>query len=301
MKITNKHNMRQSVYDAICYEEEEIKESNELIRVSSLSKTPRHFQLHIRHYPELEEDAMDRIWAFFGRMGHLAAQKSAEKREGLVEERHTEKVNGVEITGRSDLILPHPTKAYPYINIEDWKFTSAWTYVFNPKGNPEWIFQINSYDWLFNHIGFESQELVFNCIYRNWEKEKALSNKSYPQIPQISIISQKIDLKEVDVRIQEKVHLFTDIYRETPDDDLPICPEDYRWKKNTEWKIRKKGVQKARKVIKSSYNDAVKYMESMADKNALYIEEIPGVDTRCVDYCSVAPFCRYWRENYGRI
>ena len=156
MKITNKHNLTKSIYNALVNDTYK-GPKNELTRisVSTLKDAPRIHYLKVRHWEEIEEDASARLWALLGTSVHAILER-AEDAQSIKEERVEELVDGVIISGQMDILRES--------RIEDYKVTSVWSIVFNPNGRKEWELQQNIYRWLAHKRGFDVKELIINAI-----------------------------------------------------------------------------------------------------------------------------------------
>lgn len=291
MRITNNHNLPRPLYEAIVKDEGEIKESETLLRVTSHIDTPKRTILKIRHNDEIVTDASDMLWAFLGKMGHRVCEGISHYNR-LVEERLSEEVGGVTITGRPDLMGGI---------IDDYKFTSVWSYLYNKKGKKEWIGQLNDYAWLLRKKGFDDliRGLRVNLILRDWVQSKAKRDKDYPRIPFVLI---KLPLWNFDIQesfVGSKVERFK-YYFQFPDDEIPVCTEEERWAKPATYALMKKGRKSAVKV----FGDEGKAREGLkgyiGSKDTYYIEPRPGEDTRCKSYCLVMPFCNYGKQYIGK-
>jgi hypothetical protein len=80
------------------------------------------------------------------------------------------------------------------------------------------------------------------------------------------------------------------------DDQLPECTPEEKWIKKTVWKIWKDTNKTATKVCESQI-EAEKEMEILKQKypkSSFAIKENPGEPTRCLHWCSVAKWCKYF-------
>lgn len=74
MKFTNRYNLPDVVVRALTYDPYDAVGD---VSVTSLLQPARKIALTRRHSSEIEEDVTDRIWMFFGRMGHVVLENAA--------------------------------------------------------------------------------------------------------------------------------------------------------------------------------------------------------------------------------
>jgi len=68
-----------------------------------------------------------------------------------------------------------------------------------------------------------------------------------------------------------------------------ICPNHYRWKKSDTWAVKKKGKQRAERVLESEA-EAKKWMK---ENRGDFIEHRKGECVRCEHYCKVRTVCEF--------
>jgi hypothetical protein len=243
------------------------------LRVSEAVNPPLIKHLMIKYWDEIEEDASDRIWAFLGIVSHkileeVMADDTAEKGLKL-------NINGTDLTGRSDLIIPSEK------SIEDWKVTSVWSVI--GKTKEEWISQLNLYAMLARESGIEIDILKIHAITRDWIRGKRWE-KGYPPIPFTTL---DIPLWTIE---QQRAYA---IQRITAHNSAPTeCTEAETWAKPTLWAVKKKGNKKAiNGGVCTTPSEASK--KASAYKHPCEIEVRQGERTRCLDYCSVRKFCPF--------
>ena len=99
------------------------------------------------------------------------------------------------------------------------------------------------------------------------------------------------DLEATEKRIIEKIKSVTEAYK-MADDDIPPCTQEERWSTATKYAVMKEGRKTALKVC-DDRETAELFMKSQTGD--LYIQERPGEDKRCMDYCPCAEFCSYYK------
>jgi len=268
MKITNDHNLPEALFNVISKVREPVEGR---ISVTELIDAPLVRHLRMKHWNELEEDASDRLWALLGTSMHYALEKGTPL-DALAEERLEVKVGDVVLSGQADL--------YQDGEITDWKTTSAFAFMKGTKIS--WIAQLNVYAHLYRATGFPVTSLKIHAILRDWMKNRAWREPDYPQIPFMTV--------DVPVWSEEKVKDYID--------DRMIahfkagigqCTEEERWTRKTTFAVKKKGQKRAKRVL-DTHKEAVEWM---GEETGMVIEERPGEDVRCENYCSVKNHCPY--------
>jgi len=88
-------------------------------------------------------------------------------------------------------------------------------------------------------------------------------------------------------------------YEDIPDDELPICTDEERWREPTKYAVKKK-VNKTATKLHETLEDAENHLKNLEDKfpNIYEIEVREGTDKKCLEYCSCCQFCSYYKEHY---
>ena len=63
----------------------------------------------------------------------------------------------------------------------------------------------------------------------------------------------------------------------------------------------KKNKKKTAVRVLDTLEEAEAYKDNLqekSDKDNYWIEERPGTDTRCIDYCNCHDFCPYYKQKY---
>jgi hypothetical protein len=276
MKITNKHNMPEAVYNFIA--KDNYTPGKNDYSVTTLLKPPQLVQLERRHWHELEEDAIDRVWSVFGHAvhslleSHVGDTAEAEQRMYL------------DVCSR---IVGGQVDHYSEGCITDYKVTSAWTLVYGSRLH-EWEEQLNIYAHIFRTNGKPVDRLKICAILRDWDKKKAAQDRQYPQTPLVIIPLEVWSDQQCQAFIEERVSLH--ISNETKaDNELHSCTAEECWEQPTRYAVMKDGRKSAVRVV-----DSMEEAENIVTKDQ-YIAIRQGKRTRCEEYCSVANFCAQWR------
>lgn len=286
MKITNKHKLPKTIVNAIKQVQSEYSGGTSNISASGITDSPRIYWLNKRH-TDKQEDAADLIWSLVGTLMHLLLERAAAfTDEAQAEERLFKEVLGWTFSGQYDLIEGD--------TLYDYKLTGVWAVQGEPK--EEWIAQANMNRLLLHEHGVEINHLAIIAILRDWSKAKSEFTKDYPKT-QVKKISLPVwTLEESEQYLRDKITLLQS-FKDTPDDELPICTEKERWAKPTKYAVMKdKKAKRASKVFDSRFEAEV-YRGQIGG----VLEARQGEDTRCKHYCSVNQWCKYWRENAKEI
>ena len=279
MIITNKYNLPESLYKAITWS---VKPRTGY-PVTDLISPPRIVQLARRHWEEIEEDISERIWLLLGSAVHYILEKG-EVSKSLKEERLEATIDGVTISGRPDLWRNN--------TITDYKVTSVWTVIYEPKGRTDWHAQLNLYRYLCQENGFECDKLEICAILRDWQKRKALEH-DYPSIPVAMIDIPIWDDQTINSYVHDRIAAHTGAEK-VLDSELPECTPEEMWQKATTYAVMKEGRKTAVRVF-DGYKLAEEMMLDMNDKH--YILERSGENVRCKDYCSMSKWCNQYQEG----
>ena len=269
MKITNNNNLPQPLFDAICKVNAKYSKGNADYSTTQLIDSPRISQLRKQHWDEIEEDASDMIWRFFGSVGHEIIA-NMEHWNVLNEERMYTELDGKVISGCPDL--------FDGKKITDYKIT------FNAKGvKQEWENQLNVYRYILYDNKWEPEELEVVAILRGAVRDD-------PKVVVLPVRMWGTGDAENYIRSRIQSHVIAV-------DALPLCTEQERWYTERKFAVMKAGNKKATKVF-SLKVEANLYMKVLQEekKKVIYIEERPGENKRCQQYCNVNRFCTQFKK-----
>lgn len=257
---------------------------------TTLIKPPRIVALEKQHADEIVEDASDRIWSLMGQIGHLILERAGMGE--LVERRFKMAVYGRVVGGQVDLWKEN--------TLLDYKFTSIWSAMHGVK--PEWEQQMNINAALCQENGVNVEKAEIVAIYRDWSVGEARRHKDYPQ-RQVQVLPVKLwPIYDQHKFMIERVKLHEAAIGRGPltskcdfsESNLPQCSPLERWAKPDKWALLKKGQKRALRLFDSE-DIAESVAEDMNDEH-IYIEFRPGVNVRCLDYCSVSQWCEQFKK-----
>ncbi len=293
MKLTNKFGLPDTLYNAIkCLIYDPRESDPNRISITTLINNPRPRILSLKHWDEIEEDASDHIWRILGSGIHDIIEKmsKANSLNTLSEEKLTAEVGGMTVVGKLDLYDG------TLCSVEDWKVTSIWSVTFGE--HEEWERQLNPYAWLLRKAGFDVKRLQINAILKDWRRGESYRGGDYPPIPFKTIPVKLWTFEQQQDFVEHRVEIFKEA-RKTPIEDLPICSDTERWKKDDQYAIYKAKGKKASRVLDTANEAEAWAKENIDAKDGYRIEKRDGGDLKCQEYCTVNKHCCYWQEKYG--
>ena len=283
MEITNRTGLPQPIINALLNDLYDPGESD--ITVTQLIDSPRIRLLTRKHYDELKEDAIDRLWSLLGQAVHQILERADET--GVVEERLYIDLRGWKVGGQFDRI------ALVDNALQDYKVTSAWSVINGPK--PEWEKQLNCLAVLAREAGHEIDKLEVFALYRDWSRNKMMQSENYPrhmgELINIPMWDHWDGLAYMKQRIE--------IHKAAEYDEMPDCSHAERWYRGEKWAVMKEGRKTAVKLHDTKEEAAIhaaELLDQKDNKKKYYVEKRPGTNVRCQDYCPVADYCDQWQE-----
>lgn len=176
--LTNNHNLPDPVVRALSYDDyDQVGD----ISITGLLKPVQARALEELHADDLPpEDVSERVWRLYGSAAHEFLYRSRDKDAVIAEKRLTMDVAGWTVSGKPD------TYDLTTQELTDFKTTSVWSLVFEPKGRREWHEQMNLYRLLLEEHGHEVKSMQVIAILRDWAK-RDVGKQGYPAIPIVCI------------------------------------------------------------------------------------------------------------------
>jgi len=307
------------LYKAILKQHETYDKGNSDLTVTELIKPPWQAALQRKHHDEVTEDADSRIWSLFGSAIHSFIENSSDD-QGTAETRYFIKRMGKTISGQIDYKEYRNIGDDLWHTIYDWKVTSAWSALNNPKGKQEWHDQLNLLKLLHDNqqnpmkmltVARRITDLVVIAFYRDWSLNNYRNDPAkYPQQPYqligipiwSSLEAEKFLLKRIELNMEADFNVnakSSQLERMYLKGDL-ICSEEERWHKPDKWAIKKHGNKKATKLFDTE-EEALIWKDMNKDqinesRKKYEVEFRPGEDTRCMSYCNVNTFCPHFKQ-----
>lgn len=190
---------------------------------TELLKPPQIIRLQAKHHDELVVDASDRIWALLGKAAHHILEEHGGE-DHVIEERIFKdlEVDGknYRISGAMDVQFEPEDGRW---KINDWKVTSAGTLMYGEQPKPEWVQQLNIYQWLRG----EPTELQITAILRDFKKSQVGkewrgASRPYPD--------RAVELVEIPSWTLERTEDFIrERIRDITAENVRECTKDETW------------------------------------------------------------------------
>ncbi len=299
MKITNALNLPQPFVDAATGDHRHV---DKRYGATAILNGTREAILQRRHDDEITGDVADMVWAIFGTAVHGILEQGSESSSQIKENKLVVDLpNGYQLSGVFDLYDDATGTVTDYKTASVWKIKFGCREDWKPKAGTgqfdDWRKQTLIYCWMLRQIGFDARRGEIVALLKDHSKTKAKFNK-HPPLPvwQIGWDFAAEDFAAIEAWIMEK---FEEIDRceQLPDEELPLCTEAERWARAGKYAVMKPGRKSAIRLYDSE-EDAQARAER--EGKGCYVQHRPGIDPKCMDYCSACEFCTYWQQAYGK-
>lgn len=285
MIITNRLSLPQPLV-SMC--ESDYKAAPNEYRVTQLLKSTREVVLERRHSDKIEQDVSDMIWLLFGTAAHTVLENHDTGAGQVKETRISMNVGDCVLTGKPDLYDSNRQC------VIDYKTASVWKIIYGSYD--DWRRQLLTYAVMLDANGQPCTSGEIVAMLKDHSKRDAKFKPDYPRLP---VHVQKFKFSEDDIAegrlwVVQRIMQIQQM-EGVPDDRLPLCSDEERYNSGTKYAVMAKGKKRALRVL-DCYEDAYDWRTKNGGDS---IEERKGEDKKCLDYCSVAPFCSYWQEHYS--
>jgi hypothetical protein len=247
------------------------------IGVTALIKSPQIRRLQIEHWKDIVADVGDFFKGIMGNANHKALELNCPP--GYKAEQKWEyNVDGLILVGKADLNNG---------GIEDYKFLSAWSWVFGEDA--EWIEQLNCLNWLKVKNGGEpAKYLKVHAFIVDWSEYQA-RDKSYPQQKYLAVDIPIWPLEETEHFIRQRISLHKN--------PAYTCSDADKWVKLEKWAVMKKDGKKAERLLDTA-QEAEAYIMQRKWQNdyangKIYIEQRKTRPRNCESYCIARSVCEF--------
>jgi hypothetical protein len=183
---------------------------------------------------------------------------------------------------------------YVDCELEDYKRTSVWNFVYNPEGKPEYHRQLNIHAYILELLGFEVKKCRIVMILKDYQKSKQFDS-GYPNVPIQDINIPVWESSKTLEFIESRVDLFKEA-SELADNEIPACFPEERWYKEGKVAVMKEGRKSALKLFSEKQRDqAQAFLNTQKDPGKCYLEDRLGKNMRCEDYCDCNQFCNFYK------
>ena len=276
--ITNKHGLPDALVRAVQNDPYSAGQSD--VSVTSLIDAPQRRVLKRKHDKEISVDVSERMWALTGQAMHHILERA--ETNALVEQRLFANVNGWILSGQFDR-LHLGTKT-----LQDYKFCKT----YKAGGDDAWIRQLNVLRWLLAQHGHEVEHLQIVAIFRDWSRNKARREPTYPQ-QEVQVIDIPMwPLDETYEYICERIA----VHQAAQAGQTVPCTDEERWYTGTKYALVKPGAKRALRVVDDTDPAVVTALTQEAADRGYLVDVRHGEFRRCMDYCEVSPFCSQWKH-----
>jgi hypothetical protein len=305
MKFNNKYGLPAPLVTALQDDSYDLKNPPEnVISLTTLIAPPKAKILEMRHDEEIEIDVAERLWLVLGTACHTIMEKAtgvlhmAEMRwfmdvkthevfvtSGRPEQESWYKKDAQYVSGKIDLYSPDEEK------LTDYKITSVWSWIMEKAIKPEHDAQLQVNGLAMRILGHSVKVLSVMMMFRDWSRSKNADELPVPfkEVPTVSWTDT-----EIFDYIQKRIEAHYSA-RKLKDDEIPECTPQERWARPTVYAMMKPGRKSSVKNFDKNPTPA-----QMAEFPGCKVEERPGMDVRCMDYCPVGKIaCSYYKAVYG--
>lgn len=287
MRFTNEKGYPEALIRA-AYKRNSLYNANADKSATGLINPPQIDILRQAHFKDLVKPIEEEFFGLFGSAIHKVLEWGAEGE--ATEERLYARINGWTISGQMD--LQRTGEAYSII---DYKFCAAYSITKNDGAKPEWEAQLNIYAYLvWLNKAIRVTELAVCAIVRDWSRQMAAADLTYPQsiITMVPLRLWSLEEQEAYVRQRVATHQQAKFAYEIGE-ALPECTAEERWAAADKWTVTFKGLKKGKNF--QSEAEAKAYGE--ADKKGREFEIVrrSGKSVRC-NYCQVSQWCDQFKK-----
>jgi hypothetical protein len=291
MKFTNNAKIPKMLYDKIVSNNYD-QDPNDLskISVTQLISPPRIRLLFAKNYNNIEIEAVKNLWATLGSIVHEIIINDGDNY--ITEKRLTfDAYPHLTLTGKFDVYEKESQ------TLSDFKYTSAYSLIYNPDGKDEWIQQLNCYRFLCKINGIPVKSLKIHAILRDWTPYQAKKDNNYPQQQVVTLNIPVWSFEFAKNFILSRLELH---YNEQKKENYQLCNDTERWTKGQKWAVYKNNDTKKAFKLFDNFDEAKLFIDNFNKQYPsvnLTIVHRPGESTRCIEYCSVNKFCDFYINN----
>jgi hypothetical protein len=156
----------------------------------------------------------------------------------------------------------------------------------------EWINQLNCYAALERKFhNKQIDELVVECILRDWRRSEIFKFDNYPKIPWHTIQSTVKDSNDAMEYLMRRVELHKEC-KSMEFETLPVCTEAEMWERPSRYAVIKQGASKATRVLDTAL-EAEKYLLDKKLGSQYNVVRRAGERVKCLSFCKVRSVCPY--------
>ena len=194
-----------------------------------------------------------------------------------LEVRSKREISGFVVGGKMDGIIEG--------RLHDVKKTSVFKYK-SRSSDGKWRLQGSLYRWL-NPEKVTHGELAIQYLLLDWSRAAAKRDATYPVHPAPVALVALMGVEETEQWVKEKLGFLAQ-YRDSPEDQLPDCPEEDLWRTAPVHKYYANPENTGRST--KNFDDLSEAIKFKAEKGKGIIKTVPG-EVRACAYCECAPIC----------
>jgi hypothetical protein len=277
MKFSNRSGLPDALVNAI--KNDPYDKGGSEFSVTQLIGPARQAALRETHKDEIEEDAEERLFAFYGQIGHGILERA--NRNAIAEKRYHGVIGGATVSGQLDTLdLDGGT-------LSDWKFTTSWGFKPGTPPKPEWVQQLNMQLELLRQNGMNATKLQIVGLLRDFSKMEAMRNQDYPRQPVVIMPIPMWDRAKTVEFMWSRIVAHREARKM-----LPECTNEERWAKPDVHAVMKRG----RKSAVRLYDTAAEALAHAGTSSDLSVQFRRGTNTRCEAYCNISKFCAQFKS-----
>ena len=289
MNYTNRYNLPTYLADWIKTDKYDYNYEPNTISATTLLKPVRAHIISGRHAGELQIDVSELIASKYGNAIHDSVERI--DTPGVQKEQRTTRkidIDGAEytVTGKYDILV----EENGVHTLRDMKSTSVWSFIYGGKDD-DYRHQLSIYRWLLSQDKNVNPVAYIDFFFTDWQSVKARTEQGYPgQRIQAGYKIDLLSLEDTEALIRAKLTVLQN-FRDTPDDQLPLCSKEELWAEEDTFAVYKIGNKRATKVFDNKI-EAVAFKDS---KKLGFVQDRPGKVKRC-GYCSARPWCNQFEQ-----
>ncbi len=292
MQFTNKKGLPGLLANAIINENKKYSKGRADVSVTQLIDAPLVKILKDRHNAEITEDVSDRLWAFFGQVGHGIIANIDADNVLFKEKRLFVEVSGWTISGQPDLVYKDNNGD---VVLCDFKVTSGYAIANREsdkpkhKAKPDYIKQLNIYKYMLDQHDIHIDRLEIVAIVR----DASFYEDKVAVIPVKAFKDYKIK-KYIEQRVAAHKLYSSDLLARPPE-----CLPEERWQAPARFCVVKEGNTKQTGRDYEDFDEINRFLVELYEKHPkdkYFIKKKEQKPKRCEGYCSVSRFCEYYQE-----
>ena len=282
MIITNNYDLPESYVKACTLDDKFHEVKPNVYHATELLQPLRMIVLTRRHQHELIQDASDMFNVVLGKAFHSLMEKVEPKNDNYkVEVPLSATLKGSKIVGRVDRMKIDGSEIYDYKTCSRVKIGT--------KDFNDWKLQGLIYAWLLSKKHLTCKKVTFIAFIKDWRKARAIELSNIPPVYVYSFQVTDDDIKYIQNWLEVKLQALKNL-ENIPDEKLPICTDEERWRSLTTYAIMNPETNKAYKVVNTLAEAELRLTH--LNRKGYYIQERLGESKRCLNYCLVCPFCK---------